>query len=232
MTANLSTGSHTVRATATTANGGPNVDSLVVTDQGGGGGGAPTAAELLSKLNSCSQISSGKYKTDSETSRTIPVCGLSDAVFWKADMDVDCDGQRTTQCNENTDCCFQADTAFHQTDGKPLNAAKLPYIVVPSSSGIWNFESSGLQGGGSCAVIFNGKVEYAVIGDTGPEQIIGEASYATANDLGINPDPSNGGTDSGVTYICFKGSKVSPIENHANATSTGQNLATQFVNNN
>ncbi len=232
VTANLSTGSHTVRATATTANGGPNVDSLVVTDQGGGGGGAPTAAELLSKLNSCSQISSGKYKTDSETSRTIPVCGLSDAVFWKADMDVDCDGQRTTQCNENTDCCFQADTAFHQTDGKPLNAAKLPYIVVPSSSGIWNFESSGLQGGGSCAVIFNGKVEYAVIGDTGPEQIIGEASYATANDLGINPDPSNGGTDSGVTYICFKNSEVSPIEDHGSAESTGQDLATQFVNGN
>ena len=193
----------------------------------------PTASQLLAKTSSCHQISNGKYKTDEDVSgRTVAICDANGAVFWKADMDIDCDGQRTTQCNENTDCCFQADTAFHQSNGQPLNAAKLPYIVVPSSSGIWNFESSGLQGGGSCAVIFNGKVEYAVIGDTGPEQIIGEASYATANDLGINPDPSNGGTDSGVTYICFKNSEVSPIEDHGSAESTGQDLATQFVNGN
>src|SRR5437763_6458050 len=193
----------------------------------------PTASQLLAKTSSCHQISNGKYKTDEDVSgRTVAICDASGAVFWKADMDIDCDGQRTTQCNENTDCCFQADTAFHQSNGQPLNAAKLPYIVVPSTSSIWKYTSSNLKGGGSCAVIFNGKVEYAVIGDTGPTQIIGEASYATAKDLGINPDPSNGGTDSGVTYICFKGSKVSPIENHANATSTGQNLATQFVNNN
>ncbi|HKN54449.1 MAG TPA: glycoside hydrolase family 75 protein [Amycolatopsis sp.] len=193
----------------------------------------PTASQLLAKTSSCHQISNGKYKTDEDVSgRTVAICDANGAVFWKADMDIDCDGQRTTQCNENTDCCFQADTAFHQSNGQPLNAAKLPYIVVPSTSSIWKYTSSNLKGGGSCAVIFNGKVEYAVIGDTGPTQIIGEASYATAKDLGINPDPSNGGTDSGVTYICFKGSKVSPIENHANATSTGQNLATQFVNNN
>jgi hypothetical protein len=194
---------------------------------------APTAAQLLAKTSGCQQISNGKYKTDEDASgKTVAVCDANGAVFWKADMDIDCDGQRTTQCNEDTDCCYQDDTAFHQSDGKPLNAAKLPYIVVPSSSSIWKYTSSGLKGGGSCAVIYNGKVEYAVIGDTGPSQIIGEASYATAKDLGINPDPSNGGTDSGVTYICFKNSTVSPIENHANAVSKGQSLATTFVNNN
>ncbi|MGK3207673.1 glycoside hydrolase family 75 protein [Amycolatopsis sp. MEPSY49] len=194
---------------------------------------APTAAQLLAKTNSCKQISNGKYKTDEDVSaKTVAVCDANGAVFWKADMDIDCDGQRSTQCNEDTDCCYQDDTAFHQSDGKPLNAAKLPYIVVPSSSSIWKYTSSQLKGGGSCAVIYNGKVEYAVIGDTGPSQIIGEASYATAKDLGINPDPSNGGTDSGVTYICFKNSTVSPIENHANAVSKGQSLASTFVNNN
>ncbi|WP_372671342.1 glycoside hydrolase family 75 protein [Amycolatopsis kentuckyensis] len=194
---------------------------------------APTAAQLLAKTNSCKQISNGKYKTDEDVSaKTVAVCDANGAVFWKADMDIDCDGQRSSQCNEDTDCCYQDDTAFHQSDGKPLNAAKLPYIVVPSSSSIWKYSSSQLKGGGSCAVIYNGKVEYAVIGDTGPSQIIGEASYATAKDLGINPDPSNGGTDSGVTYICFKNSTVSPIENHSAATSKGQSLATTFVNNN
>ncbi|GAA1022774.1 MULTISPECIES: glycoside hydrolase family 75 protein [Amycolatopsis] len=193
----------------------------------------PTADQILAKVASCKQISNGKYKTDEDSgSATVPVCDAGKAVFWKADMDIDCDGQRTAECNENTDCCFQPDTAFPQSDGKALNAAKLPYIVVPSSSSIWNYENSGLRGGGSCAVIYNGKVEYAVIGDTGPNKIIGEASYATAKDLGINPDPKNGGVDSGVTYVCFKNSAVDPIEDHSAATSTGEKLASAFVGGN
>ncbi|GAB2994282.1 hypothetical protein GCM10017788_79170 [Amycolatopsis acidiphila] len=96
------------------------------------------------------------------------MCGANGAVFWHADMDIDCDGQRTSQCDEDTDCCFYPDTAFHQSDDQPLNAARLPYIVVPSPSSTWNYSSAGLKGGGSCAVIYNGKIVYAVIGDTGP----------------------------------------------------------------
>ncbi|GAB3874702.1 glycoside hydrolase family 75 protein [Kibdelosporangium lantanae] len=192
----------------------------------------PSASQLLAKTNSCKQISNGKYRTDEETGKTVAVCDANGAVFWKADMDIDCDGVRTSRCNENTDCCYQNDTAFHASNGKPLTADVTHYIVVPSSSSIWKYSSSGLKGAGSCAVIYNNKVLYAVIGDTGPTQIIGEASYATAKDLGINPDPSNGGVDSGVTYICFKNSTVSPIESNSKATSVGEANATKFVQNN
>ena len=194
--------------------------------------GTVTAAQLLAKVQGCSQISNGKYRTDDETSATIPVCGANGAVFWKADMDIDCDGQVTSRCNGDTDPWFQDDTAFHQSDGKPLIADKLPYVVVPSTSSIWNYSQAGIKGGGVVAVIYNNKVEYAVVGDTGPTKIIGEASYATANALGIDPDPENGGTDSGVTYILFKNSSVSPIENHAKAVSVGDGLAQQFIQNN
>ncbi|MEV7983546.1 glycoside hydrolase family 75 protein [Streptomyces sp. NPDC086519] len=194
--------------------------------------GSVSAAALLAKVTSCSQISNGKYKTDDETSATIPVCGKNGAVFWKADMDIDCDGQRTTNCNEDRDPWYQDDTAFHQSDGKPLKAESLPYIVVPSSSSIWNYSSAGIKGGGVVAVIYNNKVEYAVVGDTGPTKIIGEASYATAKALGIDPDPATGGADSGVTYILFKNSKVSPIESHSAAVTLGDSLAKQFLANN
>lgn len=194
--------------------------------------GSVSAADLLAKVTSCSQISNGKYKTDDETSATIPVCGKNGAVFWKADMDIDCDGQRTTNCNENRDPWYQNDTAFHQSDGKPLRAESLPYIVVPSASSIWKYSSYGIKGGGVVAVIYNNQVEYAVVGDTGPTKIIGEASYATAKALGIDPDPATGGADSGVTYILFKNSQVSPIESHSAAVSLGQQLAKQFIANN
>src|SRR2546423_10212457 len=192
----------------------------------------PSASQLLAKTQHCNQISNGKFRTDEETGRTVAVCDANGAVFWKADMDIDCDGQRTSKCNEDTDCCFQDDTAFHQSDGKPLRADSLHYIVVHSPSSTWRYTSSGLRGAGSCAVIFNNKVIYAVIGDTGPTAIIGEASFATARDLGIDPDPTNGGTDGPVTYVCFKNSTVSPIQSNTKATSVGQNLANTFVQNN
>ncbi|MGW1721785.1 glycoside hydrolase family 75 protein [Streptomyces sp. NPDC002306] len=194
--------------------------------------GTVSAAALLAKVTSCSQISNGKYRTDEETSATVPVCGKNGAVFWKADLDIDCDGQRTAKCSESTDPWFQADTAFHQSDGKPLRADTLPYVVVPSASGTWNYANAGIKGGGVVAVIYNNKVEYAVVGDTGPTQIIGEASYATAQALGIDPDPETGGADSGVTYILFTNSKVSPIESHSAAVTLGDRLAKEFVNNN
>ncbi|GAA0628928.1 glycoside hydrolase family 75 protein [Streptomyces crystallinus] len=193
------------------------------------GEGSVGAAELLAKVTSCSQISSGKYRTDSGSAATVPVCGKNGAVFWKADLDIDCDGQTTTACNRVTDPWFQGDTAFHQSDGRPLNAEKLPYVVVPSSSSIWNYSAAGIRGGGVAAVIYNGRVEYAVVGDTGPSKIIGEASYATAKALGMNPDPATGGARSGVTYILFKNSRAEPIESHGAAVSLGDELARRFV---
>src|SRR5205814_1967192 len=54
--ANLNAGTNKVRATAVTSNGGPNVDRLRA-GTSGGGGGAPTAADLLAKVTTCSQIS-------------------------------------------------------------------------------------------------------------------------------------------------------------------------------
>jgi hypothetical protein len=192
----------------------------------------PSAAQLLAKLSSCQQISSGKYRSDSETAANIPVCGKNGAVWYKADLDVDCDGQRTAKCSESTDPWFQPDTAFHDSKGKPLVADKLPYVVVPSASGTWDYRKFGIQGGGVVAVIANNRVEYAIVGDTGPTAIIGEASYATAVNLGIDPNPESGGSDGPVHYIYFKNSKVSPIEDHGKATSTGASLAQKFLNEN
>ncbi|MEV0235542.1 CBM35 domain-containing protein [Nonomuraea sp. NPDC050786] len=227
---------HTYTVTAFDAAGNESGHSTAVSGTTGGGGGTgPTADQLLAKVTSCSQISNGKYKTDSDvSSATVAVCQKTGAVFWKGDMDIDCDGVRTSQCNENTDCCFQADTFCHTSGDSPLNAAQLAYMVVPSSSSIWDYRTKGIGCGTVVAIVYNGQVEYAVMGDTGPSGIIGEASYRTAADLGINPDPSNGGTDSGVTYIVFTGSdtKVQTIENHSQAVTLGRTLAQRFLDQN
>ncbi|MFD9632954.1 glycoside hydrolase family 75 protein [Streptomyces violascens] len=190
------------------------------------------AAELLAKVETCSQISHGKYKTDTSAAAAVPVCGMVGAVFWKAGLGIDCDGQITEACNENTDPWFQPDTSFHQSNGLPLSAEKLPYVVVPGAGSIWNYASAGIKGGGVVAVIYGNKVEYAVVGDLGPSNTIGEASYATAKALGMNPDPKAGGAASGVTYILFKNSQSKPIESHGAARTLGHDLTQQFLANN
>ncbi|WP_181763537.1 glycoside hydrolase family 75 protein [Streptomyces albidus (ex Kaewkla and Franco 2022)] len=192
--------------------------------------GSVSAADLLAKVKDCEQISNGKYRTDEDGSPTVPVCDTESAVFWKADLDVDCDGQESEKCNKETDPAYQDDTAFHTSDGRPLDAAQTPYVVLPGKSDIWDFSDSGLQGGSIVAVINGDQVEYAGVGDIGPEQAIGEASYAAAEALGIDPDPATGGAESGVTYIAFKGSKTDAIEDHAETVELGDELAKEFVN--
>ncbi|MFI6962804.1 glycoside hydrolase family 75 protein [Streptomyces sp. NPDC050255] len=210
----------------------PAADPDPAADPADAGEGTVGAAELMAKVAACKPISNGSYRTDESASPSVPVCGLNGAVFWKADLDIDCDGQVTKACNVDTDPWFQGDTAFHTSGDRPLNAEELPYVVVPSRSSLWDFSSSGIKGGGVVAVVHAGKVEYAVVGDTGPSGIIGEASYATAEALGIDPDPKAGGVGSGVTYILFKDSVVSPIESHSAAVAAGEGLAKEFLKNN
>ncbi|MGN9763283.1 glycoside hydrolase family 75 protein [Streptomyces sp. SD31] len=188
-----------------------------------------SAADLLSKVRECAAVSRGRYRSDSGAPATIRVCEGRDAVFWKADMDIDCDGQRTRHCNGRTDPYFSAATAYQQSDGRHLSAERLPYIVVPAPSRIWNPLDRGIRGGSVAAVVYQGRVRYAVVGDVGPNDMIGEASYAAAEALGIPPDPHGGGTASGVTYIVFTDTWVTPIEDHAAAVTAGKRLAREFV---
>jgi hypothetical protein len=191
--------------------------------------GTVRAADLLDRARDCPRVSRGHYRSDEGQPADIPVCGTPEAVYWTADMDIDCDGRPGRHCNSRTDPNFLAGTALTQSDGRYLSAEELPYIVVPAPSDIWDPRDHGIRGGSVAAVVHDDQVQYAVVGDTGPSHIIGEASYATAEGLGISPDPQSGGTDSGVTYIVFRDSQVSPVESHAAAVAEGERLALRFV---
>lgn len=191
--------------------------------------GGVSAADLLAELDDCVPVSKGRYRRDIGTPADIPVCGTGNAVFWKADMDIDCDGQSGARCNRTADPWFQPSTAYQQSDGRYLNSEILPFIVVPAPSGIWDHRAHGVRGGSVAAVIYGDRVQYAVVGDTGPPDVIGEASYATARGLGISPDPGTGGVASGVTYVVFKNTRVTPIEDHLEAAAQGEALARKLV---
>jgi len=206
------------------------------TDVGDPGGSARAASDfhvddLLAKVQNCHPVSNGKYETDDEGNPQINICGIDGAFFWKADMDIDCDGKRTGVCNENTDDAYQPETSAVDSHGRPLDASKLPYVVIPLPSRRFDYEARGLQLGQVVGVVFNGKIAFGVFGDEGPDDIIGEASFAMARELGIPSDPNLGGVDNGVTYIVFTGDDavVSRLEDHAEAVRIGKRKVLQLL---
>jgi hypothetical protein len=196
--------------------------------------GDVTIDALKAKTQACHKASNGSYATDSGGASTISVCKLRNAFFFKADMDIDCDGKKTDACNTHADPSFQSSTAASDSHGNPLDAAKTPYVVVPGVSSRWNFQSAGVSLGSVAAVIYGDKLEFAVVGDIGPKAIIGEASYATAANLGINPNPSTGGVDSGVTYILFPGPSgvLEKNEDHDEAVRVGMQRVSELLSEN
>jgi hypothetical protein len=197
-------------------------------DSGADARAVPTAAELLDLTSRCTTIvSDHPYAADDGAVANINICGLPGAVFWTADMDVDCDGRDVGdgKC-PGDDCCYQPQTAFTTKSGRYLAASVTPYVVIPT-----DFRPNGLAGGAVVAVIHGDQVQYAVFGDTGPDNIIGEASYACAAALGINPDPATGGSEGPVTYIAFLGSDAVPadIEDQTATRQLGESLAATLL---
>jgi hypothetical protein len=184
--------------------------------------GDPTAAQLLAAISTCNVVG-GKYAKDGGGTPTVDICGLTGAVFWKADLDVDCDGKMTTKCSLATDPDYMNQTAATDSMGDPLDAAALPFVVVPGVSTRWSYRAAGLGMGSVVAVIYGDHLEYGVLGDVGPVAAIGEASYRMAELLTIDPNPRTGGTAAEVAYIAFTGmaAEVDVMEDHAMAVQIG-----------
>ncbi|MFZ3166345.1 MAG: SpoIID/LytB domain-containing protein [Candidatus Methanoperedens sp.] len=155
------------------------------------------------------------------------------ALVVTASAAVDCDGIRTTTCNENTDDGYQYGTSFETSTGQPLDASTLPWYVLPDHGNYFNYANNGIRGGQLGLVMYGDKQNYGIFGDENANtRKIGEVSYAMAKSLGINPDPSNGGAASGVWYIIFTGSGnvVSPIEDHSKAVTMGNTAMNTLLN--
>ena len=94
-----------------------------------------------------------------------------------------------------------------------VDASKIPFIVLPGGLAR-ELEARP----GDFAAVFNlqnGKNTYAIFGDIGPFDRIGEGSMALAENLGIRSDARNGGARRGILYLVFPGSgnrRPRPIE--------------------
>ncbi|MDI1430107.1 glycoside hydrolase family 75 protein [Polyangium sorediatum] len=188
------------------------------------------AARLGALLSRCEKLEgTTEFATDKGGAATVPICKLEGALWWTADMDIDCDGGQGAACK--ADPYYQSETAAVDARGKPLDASTLPFVVVPKSSHGFDYRAQGLKMGSVVAVLYKGNVEYGILGDVGPTGILGEASYAMAEKLGIPSSPISGGVDSGVTYVVFTGdgSVVTKKEDSAEAARIGQARALLLI---
>src|SRR5216683_1924018 len=85
-----------------------------------------------------------------------------------------------------------------------VDASKIPFVVLPGGMA----RQLGARPGDFAAVFNqrNGKSSYAIFGDVGPYDRIGEGSMALAENLGIRSDARNGGARRGILYLVFPGS--------------------------
>ncbi len=85
-----------------------------------------------------------------------------------------------------------------------VDATKIPYIVLPGGFA----RQMGARPGDFSVVLNqrNGKISYAIFGDIGPADRMGEGSVALAENLGIRSDARNGGARGEILYLVFPGS--------------------------
>jgi hypothetical protein len=197
-----------------------------------GSEGDVSAAQLLAVIKQGVLIkeTENKFQTDMDKPKNISMYSLTNATFWTADMDIDCDGRETQFCNKKTDPDFQNQLSCDCD----ISANDTPYFVIPTGSPA-NSKKRGIEIGQVAAIIYSNQVVYAVfLDECGINTLIGEASCATARLLGINPDPKTGGTDGPVTYIVFTGasgrvSDKAEYANHAKAVAIGVRRAKELI---
>ena len=219
--------------------------------------GSPAAATLVAMTSNCTDANkipsdTGKFMTDDN--KVIHVCALKGggdnsggAVYYTADMDIDCDGLMTTHCpgtGADKDGSYYGQTSFYGPNsakgkyGQTLAAENTPYVVIPEEVKFTGLDQN--KGGNIVAVIYKGQIEFAVFGDTIAYQAgdkgepTGEASVRAAVGLGIPASPANGGAAGGVTYIAFAGPGSQPkdMENLAEVQALGMKLLTALLANN
>jgi hypothetical protein len=170
------------------------------------------------------------------SSVTIDVCKTGTALWWKADMDVDCDGIQTPPCN--TDVTGQPQTSVEgEVPGGDVDPTKLPYFVMPlgSPETEW-YQAYGVDLGQVGAVIYKKQVIYGVFADQAGGNFIGEASYKMCGMFigADNCDPNMGGIDPlDVTYVTFGGTTArlsgGDILDHAKHTAVGEAAAKAWL---
>jgi Fungal chitosanase of glycosyl hydrolase group 75 len=97
-------------------------------------------------------------------------------LYYDSKLDLDADGSAYAA----HDPTGQAHTSLRYANGTSVDADRVSYFVLPSHF----YQQHGIRLGDVAAVIYNGRLAYAVFADVGPRHRIGEGSIALHRALG------------------------------------------------
>ena len=134
--------------------------------------------ELTQRFATCDQTEPPGCKVD--PSRNTVILQFPDGtVFFDAKMAIDADGSTLSKRAERPN---QPETAFrYPVLDMSLDSERVPYIVLPIGD---LRRTAGVGTGDLAAVIKDGKLEFAIVGDVGPPPKIGEGSMKLHANLG------------------------------------------------
>ena len=146
-------------------------------------------------------------------------------LYFDSELQLDTDGWPEGKGKGDDD--WDPKTSLKYADRKTsLNANVVPYIVLPLPKS-WA-SNRGISLGDYAAVIHKGNVTFAVFGDEGPADKIGEGSIQLLRALGeerLKPNGTviNAGTEPGIITIVFPGSgKAADLKDQATLTAAIQ----------
>lgn len=151
-------------------------------------------------------LPSGPKGLDAASAReVVDAGGVRRAFSFRAPAKVDADGGHDSLGDPH----YQTTTSLRWSSADPLsgrpyaNALEIPYFVLPKSA----FYGKLAKPGDFARLSYQGRELYAVLGDFGPNDKVGEISVFAARKLGIPSSPVNGGLSSkSVEYTVLPGS--------------------------
>ena len=161
--------------------------------------GSPGAGRAGSFADALDRGAQGQ-KTDLGRLRTLSEARTDGKdLYFKAGAAIDVDGSGPS----HGDPYKQWQTSLNLKGGGYPNADKVPYFVLPPQVA----KQYGAKVGDLGLIRRGDQVIPAVFADVGPKKKIGELSRYAAQQLGIPASPISGGTDKGVEYMVFPGSR-------------------------
>jgi hypothetical protein len=136
-------------------------------------------------------------------------------LYFDSELQLDTDGAPEL----TGDATQQSVTSLRYKNGRPINANRVPYFVLPQPPS-WP-KQFGIGLGDIAAVIFRGRLAFAVFADFGPIAKLGEGSVELFRQLGEERVRPNGsvrdvGMGPGIITIVFPGSRApADLENEA-----------------
>jgi hypothetical protein len=184
-------------------------------------GASATGAKFRTRFMECDQQNTCdgkvlKFGCTKDRNRNTALLDLGGrALFFDGKMGLDADGSPLS-ASESKTSTDQPETSYrYPMPGSPsVNADRVPFIVVPGGG----FENElGVKIGDIAAVVFKGKVTFALVADQGPKCKIGEGSIQLhelvghkvcleRNSGGDCVKIKNVGVETGAMYFIFKDS--------------------------